>query len=228
MTTDSRSEQLLWFVAVALAALVIFKVVDSGLYAVLPPPWNMLADVRLTSAALLVGTCLVRADARAYLYWPRRRPSQRIWVLCLVVLTMAFLFPAVTGIGFVSLPRWQDRLAFHGVGVWNEELLCRGLVLGAAVSLTKAGEPASMWASASSSTLRAPAVWAATLVFSLMHAQYHDFTPSPALYAQLLWTLPVGLACSALAFETQSIWPSVLVHGVNNALVALAERVQGA
>ena len=119
----------------------------------------------------------------------------------------------MTNVGVVSLPRWQDRLAFHLIGVVNEELLCRGLVLGAAIAAFRV----------SASRFRHPAVVATTIVFALMHAQYHGFAPGPALVAQLLWTLPLGLACSALAFETRSLWPAVALHLANNALVGLAE-----
>ena len=59
-----------------------------------------------------------------------------------------------------------------------------------------------------------------------MHAQHHGFVLGPALCAQLLWTLPLGLALSALAFETRSVWPAVVVHIANNALVGLAAWVR--
>ncbi|HEY1099518.1 MAG TPA: CPBP family intramembrane glutamic endopeptidase [Myxococcota bacterium] len=212
---------MLWLLLVSAMALVIFRAVDTTLFHALPAPLAVLADVRVTSLLVLVALCVAAPSARALLAWPHRSPSRRVVVLCVVVVAIACVAPALTGVGIVALPRWQDRLAFHVVGVVNEELLCRALVLGAALAV---------WprSSGSTSTLREPAVIATTIVFSLLHAQYHGFVAGPALYAQLLWTLPTGLALTALAFETRSVWPAVGVHVVNNALVGVAELVRSA
>ena len=209
----SLSRKLLWFLTVSLLALVIFRVVDATLYSMLPAPVSVLADLRVTSFLVVLTLCLAAPSARAFLSRPTQGPSRRIIALCILVLSLSFAVPALTGVGFVSLPRWQDRIAFHFIGVVNEELLCRGIVLGAALAVLPRA----------SSTLRQPAVVATTIVFSLMHIQYHDFTLNSALFAQLLWTIPIGLALTALAFETRSVWPSVGVHVGNNLLVGLAE-----
>lgn len=220
-----KAGPILWFVCVSVFALVVFRLVDTGLFALLPPGLKVLADIRVPSLLLLLALCLGVPSARPLLGAPRALPGRPVLVMGAVVLAMSFVVPALTGTGLIHLPRLEDRVAFYVLGAFNEELLCRALVLGAALKVFVPASSSS-FSSSSSSSLRQPAVIATTIVFSLMHAQHHDFVFGPALNAQLLWTIPLGLALSALAFETRSLWPSVVVHIANNALVGLAAWVR--
>lgn len=128
----NKAGPILWFVFTAVVALVVFRVIDTGLFAVLPPGFKVLADLRVTSLLVLLALCLVVPSARAFLAAPRARPSRPVVALCLVVLGLSFALPALTGAGLIALPRLEDRVAFHVLGALNEEFVCRALVLGAA------------------------------------------------------------------------------------------------
>jgi membrane protease YdiL (CAAX protease family) len=184
-------------------ALVVFRTVDSGLYRLTRdslPSLALLADVRIPSLALIAALVLA-GDARARLAWPRRDTRTLPWIAGWLggMLVSVHFF----GVGRIPLPRWQDTVAFNLTGPLAEELLIRGLVLSAAERVMPAGR----------------ALVFSALVFALMHLQYHAFRIDAASCAQLAWTFPFGILLAWLAQRTGSLWPSLALHWLNNALV---------
>ncbi|MBQ9106368.1 MAG: CPBP family intramembrane metalloprotease [Clostridia bacterium] len=79
-----------------------------------------------------------------------------------------------------------------------EEIFCRGLVLG---SLRKYGDR--------------PAIIVSTVVFSLMHANF----------VQIPYTFIFGFAMGYVTVKSESIWPAVTAHFVNNLMSCVLSLV---
>lgn len=193
-------------------ALVVFRTVDSGLYRVLDVRWPALAvlpDLRLSTLTLLAVAFAISSrkngDNAAMKLWTRG-PDARTVRLIAFWLAGVFAFVHLTGLGKFPLPRWQDKVAHVLTGAVAEELLCRGLVLGAALAIWPKGWRAIAWSSA---------------VFSLMHLQYHGFRLDGPALAQLAWTVPVGITFATVAQRTRSLVVVMLLHIVNNAITLL-------
>jgi len=195
-------------------ALVVFAL-DGRLHALGRahlPALAVAADLRLTSL-LLAALLLTLSASRALLRWPSAPPRPR------VLLTAGALWLAgcaastlLLGWGRVALPRWQDKVAFGLSGLLVEELLTRGVVLGAALRLW----PATPGARPGRAALLS------ALVFALLHHQHHGFRLDGAAWAQVAWTLPLGVLLGWLVEQTRSLWPAVGLHLLNNAIVLLA------
>jgi membrane protease YdiL (CAAX protease family) len=193
--------------ALTALALVVFRAVDTGLYRLFAPsPLAMLADLRVTSACLLLALVLV-GSARRVLALPRR-PGSRIWPFIAGWLGGMVVSVRFAGIGRVPLPRWQDVVAFNCTGPLAEELLVRGLVLTAATRF---------WPPAGDRPSRAVLFSAA--IFALMHLQYHAYRFDSASLAQVAWTFPMGILLGWIVERTGSLWPSLALHVLNNVLV---------
>lgn len=204
-----------WRLAItSVLALVVFRLVDRGIFVLSErrvPALAVGADLRFTSLLLLCGLVLT-TNARAVLGLPRgdlRREVRLVpWILGWLGATVISVH--IFGVGRVGLPRWQDVFAFSVTGPIAEELLIRGLVLTAAECV---------WPPVG---LRpGKAVYFSAAVFSGMHLQYHAFRIDLSSCLQLAWTFPLGILLGWIVERTHSIWPSLAVHLVNNALVLL-------
>ena len=209
----SRSETVRWarLVFWSCVALFVFRVVDTSLYGALAARGSalaVLADVRVSSLALLAAGygASRRGPTREMPVWTRG-PDPRTRRLAIVWLAGVFLCVHFLGVGKIPLARWENRVAHLFTGVLAEELLCRGLVLGAALAIWRTG-----WR---------PIAWSA-VVFAAMHLQYHGFRLDGLALAQLVWTLPQGAMFATIAVRTRSLLFVVLLHIANNVLVFLA------
>jgi membrane protease YdiL (CAAX protease family) len=184
--------------------------VDTGTYRLLAPHSRSLAlapDLRLTSMFLLV-VMVVSTRPGLSLRWVL--PPRKVVIVAVCWVAASAWWVHATGIGKIQLDRWQDVVAFLFTGLVAEELLCRGLVLGAALK-TFNGRSARWMA----------VLWSAG-VFALMHHQYHGFRFDSGAWMQVLWTLPFGVVLGLLTERTRSLLPALLVHFVNNVLVFVA------
>jgi membrane protease YdiL (CAAX protease family) len=188
----------LLFAAVALLSLGLVSVVDDHA----PRP---LGTYRVASLAVCFVLNLAVGGGGG-LRGPRRDTP---WRSVLAVAAIWTIGTAVAVLGFrvwtptLGFHRAADWVAFLGTGLLAEELLFRGAVFHLA-------------AQALGDERRA--LWASAILFALAHAQYHAFRPSAALFAQVLYTLPMGLAYAFLRKQTGSIWPPALVHLAGNLL----------
>ena len=97
-----------------------------------------------------------------------------------------------------SRPLWQTLLAFAVVPAVSEELLHRGAIL---PMLTKRlGVPAGLFLS--------------SLFFGLSHLNLSRLLPTAAL----------GLALGGLRLRTRSLWPSMLLHFLYNAILLVVSQ----
>ena len=108
--------------------------------------------------------------------------------------------------------RLTGKMMGYGPDVWilfvpiTEEILFRGLILGA---LEIAYGPVR-------------AVLLSSLFFSLWHLKNVFWLTDGQLIHQMLYTgLIFGPVTAILALKTRTIWPGVILHYVNNLLVAL-------
>jgi len=189
------------------SALCFFRLVDGGLHGVLAPRWPglaVVADLRISSLTLLgVAFALSAREIPLWTRGPDARTAKLIayWLVGVLAVVHFGRF------GKIPLPRWQDQVAHVLTGAIAEELLCRGLVLGAALAIWPRGWKAVAWS---------------TAVFSLMHLQYHSFRLDQLALAQLAWTLPLGAVLATVAVRTRSLAVVMILHLVNNAIVVLA------
>ncbi len=97
--------------------------------------------------------------------------------------------------------------AFLLCGALAEELLFRGSVFGLAKQVWGDGwKPVLLSAGA----------------FSLAHLQFHSFRFTPQAWAQIGYTLPMGIIFGILRWKSQRLWPSAALHIVNNCLALSA------
>jgi membrane protease YdiL (CAAX protease family) len=197
-------------VAVSISALVVFQLIDSGLYRLVAPYSARLAllpDLRLTSIAILVAALVwVRPGIGCRWVAPEFRSS--FAAACLISATFASVH--ITGVGKVQLDRWQDVAAFLVTGVIAEELLCRGLVLGVALKVFQGRSS------------HVAAIFWSVAIFALMHHQHHGFRFDASAWLQVAWTVPLGAVTAVLTVRSRSLMPAVLVHGLDNLIVYLA------
>ena len=103
--------------------------------------------------------------------------------------------------------RSEDIAAFIGFGLIAEELLFRGAIF-------------SLSSRVFAARATPPIVWTATL-FSVQHLQYHHFHPDAHALTQIAYTFPMGFVLGYVRSATQRLWPSVLVHLLNNGVALL-------
>ena len=96
---------------------------------------------------------------------------------------------------------WPARIGFLIFGPIGEELLFRGIVQERARQV---------WHRSGT-----PAILISTAAFSLHHLFIHT-APAGLLFAQLLFTLPMGIVFATLRERTGSLWPGVALHILTN------------
>ncbi len=97
--------------------------------------------------------------------------------------------------------------AFLVCGAVAEEFLFRGAVFDSAERIWGEGwKPVLLSAAA----------------FSLAHLQYHSFRLTPQAWAQIGYTLPMGMVLGILRWKSRRLWPSAALHIANNALALAA------
>ncbi len=100
--------------------------------------------------------------------------------------------------------------AFLLCGAVAEEFLFRGAVYGLAEQVWGKGwKPVLLSAAA----------------FSLAHLQYHSFRLTPQTWAQISYTMPMGMVLGILRWKSQRLWPSAGLHIANNCLALAASKI---
>jgi hypothetical protein len=65
------------------------------------------------------------------------------------------------------------------------------------------------------------AIFVSAIFFSLSHFQYHAYHLTPAAIAQAAYTLPMGITFGYLRERSDSLWPGIVIHFLNNGLALL-------
>lgn len=128
--------------------------------------------------------------------------------VCLIGAALAALGVAL-GVSGPVLPG-AAVIGFLALGLLAEEWLFRGVVFEAFLRLAP-------WRPAF-------AVWGSAVLFAVSHFGYHSFQPTPAAWAQVAFTFPMGLALGWLRLRSGRIVPGALAHlSINGAgLIAAA------
>ncbi len=143
------------------------------------------------------------------------QPWSRTWrptlCVCLVGGTIAALGVTFGASGPV-LPG-AAVVGFLVLGLMAEEWLFRGVVFEAFLRLAPWGA--------------AGAVWGSALLFAVSHFGYHSFQFTPAAWAQVGFTFPMGLALGWLRLRSGRIMPGALGHLSINAAGLIAGIIMG-
>lgn len=201
------------------AALVVLCVVSLGLLTWVDgvvhrgllgvaPPLAFLADVRLPSLLVCLGLCWLASPRDA---WRLPRADRR---LSIVRLGLLWLLPSalvifVLRFWVVPLPGVADVVAFLLTGMLAEEFLFRGAIYGLGQRL----RPGPLVR-----RFDLGVVLSATF-FGLSHFQYHGFRLVPEAWFQVGVNVTMGFFSGAMRQSGESLWPPVLLHFCNNAMV---------
>lgn len=141
------------------------------------------------------------------------QPWSRAWppmlCVCLVGAAVAAGGVALGATGPV-LPG-TALIGFLALGLMAEEWLFRGVVFETFLRLTPWGT--------------AGAVWGSAILFAGSHFGYHSFQPTPAAWAQVGFTLVMGLALGWLRLRSGRIVPGALAHLSINAAGLIAAAI---
>lgn len=140
---------------------------------------------------------------------PWSRAGRPTLCVCLVGAAVAALGVAFGATGPV-LPG-TALIGFLALGLMAEEWLFRGVVFEAFLRLTPWGA--------------AGAVWGSAILFAVSHFGYHSFQPTPAAWAQVAFTFPMGLALGWLRVRSGRIVPGALAHLSINAAGLIAAAI---
>lgn len=169
---------------------------------------SWIPDTCIASTLACLGLYLAIRPARPFrlpLQSTNWRRVRRLSVTWLAVWLVA------SGIGALVAGHWiHYRLAstvpqivgFLVLGPFQEELLFRGVIFELAERSTLGGA----WFP----------VLVSTVFFSLHHLQLHGYVLTSAALSQIAFAIPMGLVFGALRAETESLWPSFVVHVLTN------------
>ena len=148
---------------------------------------------------------MIRRLKRSLLIWPNANG----WAQCLYIGALSLLLIAIIA-GFGGLLVWQPRLdgwplrliSVMCVPAFSEELFFRGLLV------PDRGE------------VRQPIIWITLAI--LIFVAWHIFEalvllPGARLFLSPLFLLCAGIlgtACALMRYQTGSIWPAVILHGL--------------
>jgi len=149
--------------------------------------------------ALLGNRCLLRFPSPGILM---RRPVLGLSAAWLSVWLGGCVVSAIiTGHWTIYARGLPLVAAFVIFGPLGEELLFRGLIFSYARVL---------WPSSATT-----AIAVSTVAFSLHHVSLHT-APRELVFAQVLFTIPMGIVFALLRERTGSIWPGLLTHIATN------------
>ncbi len=208
-----RCTRLLLLFVTALS-LVFVTAIDLPLFrmaARFAPRLTWIPDARLTS--LLASAALYLAIRKAR---PSRLANSSAMRVAPLLLTSGAWLTATAIADFVLhvyLPPVRTVsavVAFLVCGALAEEFLFRGAVFGLAEQVWGEG-----WRP----------VFFSAAAFSLAHLQYHSFHLVPEAWAQVGYTLPMGIVFGILRWRSQRLWPGTALHMANNCLALAAAAV---
>ncbi len=200
---------ILTLTALAVASLGLIRYTDLYLYRAAMnslPAVAWVPDARITSCLVAFAFYLLVGKR-----WPTRRGALQKEDFRWMALIAAAWLAATAVADFwvrVYLPPIHgvvEIAAFLGFGLMAEEFLFRGAMFAVAKQL--GGD----WF----------AIVFSAIFFSLSHFQYHGYHLTPAAIAQSAYTLPMGITFGWLRARSDRLWPTMLVHFINNGLALL-------
>lgn len=206
---SSRSRQILSLMILGLASLGLIHFTDLYLYRASKsflPGVAWIPDARITSSLLAFGIYVLVGKI-----WPRYRDflqkTDVFWVAGVSLVWLATA--AIADFGFrVYLPPVHGPVrtaAFLVFGVMAEEFLFRGAIFSVAKNI------GGSWF----------AIATSAVFFSVSHLQYHNFQLTAAAFAQMAYTLPMGVAFGFVRDRSDSLWPPMVLHFLNNGLALM-------
>lgn len=201
--------------ATALAGLALFSLgfaslIDESLHSFLAdraPSLTWIPHARVSSllASIVLYAVVRRWTARAVpVAAPRWRPALLLAVGWICIATLFVLLTRDPG--RVAEPHdLGDYVSLLFTGLWEEELIFRGMIFNLAGAALPDSKLKSLWIVCFSAVLAA-----------LAHLQYHSFHLTREALLQVLLTLPGCFIYALLRSYSANFWLSGLVHSVNN------------
>jgi len=193
--------------------LIVVELLRSGMWEVtaVSPTSQIITELIITLIMVFFLSCLGWLNDS----WILRLGDWRIWLLTLLVLVYILVGDLYVFYGGINLnyPTWKQA----GPTLFNqlttglsEEILFRGIVLMAMMRV---------WGKTMRG--RQKAVFLSAFVFGLMHLPHLLAGVSPwAVLLLVLFCILSGIFSGALVLYGKTIWPAVLLHGMENAVVS--------
>jgi len=171
-------------------------------------PLNWVASIRLP--AFLLSVWVISCFGRESL----QRPSnlkRYLWLVfaVAVVLIGTYVLIYVVQVWVPKLPTAGGLVIFLGTGLFAEEFWFRGTIFSLAQQNYSRHQKISV-------------VLFSAACYGLSHWQYHGFGLTVGAATQITYTFLLGLVLGLLRQQTQSLWPTVLLHFAVNIIAVVA------
>ena len=201
--------EILTLGVLGIASLGLIRYTDLFLYRAAMyslPAAAWIPDARITSCLVafalyvLVGKCW-RTHREAL----QKKEVGRLALIGVAWLSMVAVANFLVRVYVPPIHGVVETAAFLVFGLMAEEFLFRGALLPVAKQVGGG------WFG----------IFTSAIFFSLSHFQYHTYHLTPAAVAQAAYTLPMGITFGFLRERSDRLWPSIVLHFMNNGLTLL-------